>query len=69
MAIDEKLDRKTFAVRSFDEADADDVAYWLSKTPAERIEGIEYLRRQLYGDDQVNARLQRVFAIARLGED
>jgi hypothetical protein len=45
------------------------VEYWLSKTPSERIDGIEYLRRWLYGDAQVDARLQRVFEFAQLGED
>ena len=27
----------------------EDLAYWLSKTPEERIEAVEYLRRQLHG--------------------
>lgn len=27
----------------------DDVAYWLSKTPEERIEAVEILRKQFYG--------------------
>jgi hypothetical protein len=67
--IDDRIDRSKFSVVSFDQADADDLAFWLSKTPAERIEGVEYLRRQLYGADQVDARLQRFFAITRLGED
>jgi hypothetical protein len=67
--IDERIDRSVFKFTTFDEADADDIEFWMSKTPAERIEGIEYLRRRQYGDDQIDARLQRVFTIARLGED
>ena len=67
--IDERIDRSKIVAASFDEAEADDVEFWLSKTPSERIEGIEYLRRRLYGDDQVDARLQRVLTIAQLGED
>jgi hypothetical protein len=35
----------------------DDLAYWLSKTPEERISAIEFLRRQYHGS---SARLQRV---------
>ena len=34
-----------------------DLTYWLSKTPEERIDAVEYLRRQYYGR---SARLQRV---------
>ncbi len=34
-----------------------DLAYWLSKTPAERIAAGDYLRRQYYGNA---TRLQRV---------
>jgi hypothetical protein len=33
-----------------------DLAYWLSKTPEERIATVEYLRRQLHGS---SIRLQR----------
>jgi hypothetical protein len=67
--IEERIDRSQFKFTTFDEADADDVDYWMSKTPTERVEAIEYLRRWLYGDDQVDARLQRVFEFAELGED
>ena len=37
-------------------ADGRDLAYWLSKTPAERIAAVEELRRQYHGDTE---RLQR----------
>jgi hypothetical protein len=67
--IDERIDRSSLHASSFDEADADDIDFWMSKTPTERVEGIEYLRRWLYGDDQVDARLQRVLTFAELGED
>ena len=67
--IQERLDRSSLKVTGFDEATADDIDYWMSKSPTERIEALEYLRRWAYGDDQVDARLQRVFTIARLGED
>ena len=35
----------------------EDLAYWLSKTPEERVAAVEDLRRQYYGSA---ARLQRV---------
>ena len=34
-----------------------DLAYWLGKSPAERIPAVQFLRRQQYG---TGARLQRV---------
>ena len=34
-----------------------DLAYWLKKTPEERVAAVDYLRRQAYG---TTARLQRV---------
>ncbi len=67
--IDERIDRSTFRAISFDEAEADDIDYWMSKTPTERIEAGEYLRRWVYGDDQVDAGLQRVLTFVELGED
>jgi hypothetical protein len=67
--IDERIDRTQLKSTTFDEADADDIDYWMSKSPTERIEALEYLRRWAYGDDQVDARLQRVLTTARLGED
>ena len=38
----------------------EDLLYWLSKTPEERIEAIEFLRRQYHGSSE---RLQRVSSI------
>ena len=37
-----------------------DLEYWLSKSPEERIEAVEILRRQFYGD---TARLQGVVRV------
>jgi hypothetical protein len=42
-------------VKDFDSVKGD-LAYWLSKTPEERVEAVEYLRRQLHGSSE---RLQR----------
>ena len=43
-----------------DSSSLDDLAYWLSCTPEERISAVEILRRQYYGSSE---RLQRVSRI------
>lgn len=40
----------------------DDLRYWLSKTPQQRIETVEFLRRQNYGD---STRLQRTVRVVQ----
>ena len=58
-----RMDRSAFSVySSFAEADAADKAYWLSRTPEERVSYIEYLRRINYGA-RASERLQRVLEI------
>lgn len=51
--------QKTVTKRSLREPSStkEDLAYWLSKTPEERVATVDYLRRQYYGS---SARLQRV---------
>jgi hypothetical protein len=48
-----KLDRD-FEIRQ-------NLQYWLSKTPEERLEAVEILRRQVYGENTL--RLQRVVRV------
>jgi hypothetical protein len=62
-----KLDRTHFSVAQLKEAD--EKAYWLSKSPAERIEAVELMRQMIYGYDPARTRLQRVLTVAALGED
>jgi len=40
----------------------DDLAYWLTKSPGERVAAVDYLRRQYYGD---TGRLQRVARVVQ----
>jgi hypothetical protein len=54
-----KLDRSAFQVASLYET-SDEKAYWLSKTPFERLEAVEQMRQILYGYDPSTTRLQRV---------
>jgi len=59
-----KVDRTAFSVvSSFEEADQQDIEYWRSRTPLERLQHMELLRRINYGSD-ATARLQRVLEIA-----
>jgi hypothetical protein len=58
------LDRTAFSVVSLDDADNDEMEYWLSKTPYERLEALETLREIFYGYDPTTTRLQRILEIA-----
>jgi len=62
---DIRMDKTAFSVSSVD-AESDEKQYWLSKTPAERLCGVEIMRQMLYGYDPSTARLQRVFETAEL---
>ncbi len=58
-----KLDRTAFSVVSLEEADNDEMSYWLSKTPYERLDALETLRQIFYGYDPSTVRLQRVLEV------
>ena len=57
-----RLDKSVLEVTSIDD-DAADVAYWHSRTPHERLLGLEMLRRFNYGEAATSARLQRLLEI------
>jgi hypothetical protein len=48
--------------------EGNDKAFWLSKTPDERMEALELLRQTIYGYDPSTARVQRVLKVVELGE-
>jgi hypothetical protein len=58
-----KLDKSVFSVVSLEEADNDEMEYWRSKTPYERLDALETLRQIFYGYDPITTRLQRVLEI------
>lgn len=62
---DFRMDKTAFSVVSLHEAD-DDVEFWRTKTPQERLRALEFLRQTLYGYDHTTARLQRVLTVAKL---
>ena len=62
-----KLDKSAFSVVPLSEAD-DEKEYWLSKTPQERLEALEFVRQVFYGYDPATTRLQRVFEVVKREE-
>lgn len=54
-----RLDRTAFSDVELG-TPSDDLAYWLTKTPQERIAHQEYLRQCVYGKDYAKQGLQRV---------
>jgi hypothetical protein len=60
-----RMDKTAFSVVSLTDA-PDEKDYWQSKTPQERLQTVELLRRLNYGYDSTTARLQRVLAIDEL---
>jgi len=66
-----RLDKTKFEVfSSFEEADAADRAYWLSRTPQERSEALELMRQSTYGYDAQSApRIQKVIEVVKLHQD
>jgi hypothetical protein len=56
-----RINREVISVVSLGEEDGDR-EYWLSRTPQERVEHVEFLRRLNYGS-RATGRLQRVFEV------
>ena len=67
-ASEARMDRSRFAATTPEAQDAETRAYWLAKTPEERIAGLERLRMIHYGYDPTTARLQRVLRVLPPGE-
>jgi hypothetical protein len=59
-----KIDRKALSIASVLEP-SDEKAYWLSKTPTERLQAAELMRQIVYGYDPSTTRLQRVLEVAQ----
>ena len=59
-----KLDKSVIEVVPLSQAD-NDKEYWLSKTPQERLEALEFVRQVFYGYDPATTRLQRVFEVVK----
>jgi hypothetical protein len=59
-----KVNRRVFEVTSLFEQ-TDEKRFWLTRTPAERLQAVELMRQVLYGYDLSTVRLQRVLEIAQ----
>ena len=57
-----RLDRSKLSLGPLEDSAERD--YWLSRSPAERLEGIELLRRLNYGEDATSAGLQRLLEVS-----
>lgn len=57
---DLKIERVLETCDSFEEAEERDRAYWRSRTPEERMEALEVMRRIFYGEDRCTGRIERV---------
>ena len=62
-----RVNRRVFSVVPLAESD-DALAYWLTKTPQERLEGVEETRQALYGYEAGSGRIRRVLMVAKLGD-
>jgi hypothetical protein len=60
-----KVNRKRVTVSAL-AAPADDVDYWRSRSPGERLQHVEFLRLINYGQAAVSGRLKRVLEVAQL---
>lgn len=56
--------KKVVKIKNLNDKDfiLDDLKYWLSKSPEERIAAVDYLRRQCHGSSE---RLQRVVRVVQ----
>jgi len=62
-----RMDKTVFSAGPLGE-EPDDRAYWLSKTPQERLAAVEFLRQVMFGYDPTTERLQRIIEFAPLEE-
>jgi len=64
MADDSSIDRSALSISSFSEAEEEDKAHWLSKTPEDRLVALEQMRQINYAYDPVSDRIQRTLEVA-----
>jgi predicted Fe-S protein YdhL (DUF1289 family) len=59
-----RVKRVLTVFNSFKELEADERAYWLSRTPQERLQAMELMRQLTHGSQYTSQRLQRVLTVA-----
>jgi len=60
-----RLDKTALSIAALSDA-SDEKAYWLSRSPHERLLALEWMRQTIFGYDPVSDRLQRVLTITEL---
>ncbi len=59
-----KVDRSYFKISQLTDI-SDEITFWQSKTPQERLEAIEIMRQIIYGYNPSTTRLQRILEIVQ----
>jgi hypothetical protein len=59
-----ELDKTAWSVVSLTQT-SDETAYWLSKTPLERLQAVEWMRQVIYGYNPLTTRLQRLLTVTQ----
>ncbi|MEF2276735.1 hypothetical protein V3W47_00375 [Deinococcus sp. YIM 134068] len=59
---DARMNRQALEVVTLDDQ-GNELAYWLARTPAERLEALELLRQIHYGYDPLTAQVTRVLDV------
>jgi len=59
------MDSAVISVGSFAD-EPDDLAYWLSQKPEDRLAGIEFLRQQFFSYGKARPELRRLFEVTEL---
>lgn len=54
-----RIDRGALTITTLTDA-PDDTQFWLTKSAAERLAALEFMRQTMYGYNSTTARLQRV---------
>ncbi len=62
-----RLDKTKLSVASIHD-ETEELKYWLSKSPSERMQAIEINRRMVYGKERTSVRLQSFFEVSELTE-
>ncbi len=59
------IDRTAFSIGSLKD-ESEEIAYWLARTPNERLAAVEQIRQIVYGYDPEMARIEKVIEIVSL---
>ena len=61
-----KMDKSHFSIRNLHDP-SDDKEFWLSKTPEDRMQALQYMRQMAYGYDPTKSGsgIQRFFEVVK----